>query len=871
MDMAGCDPVKFICVCLLGLTALGGRTGDAHAQIDVAISWGVLSNYADGGFRSELTFINEGLEPFPDTGWTLYFNFIRRVRPESVPPSIEITRINGNFYKLEPTEAFSPIPPGRRRTFRFDASAWAIKLTDAPSGFYFVFADSLGRPLPPQPVAEVAIQPFVSEHQTNRSRNDATPVPTAALRYRRNAQLTLIEPEMLGRIVPTPVRVDAAEGQVVLDEHTTIHYADGLGGESAFLAAALRPLLGAVPVVEAGGEGGASDIVLRLGAVAVDGSSPEAYRLTIDPEEGIEIAGNSPDGVFYGIQSLRALAPLEAYREPVESLRLKAVTVTDAPHFSYRGQHLDVARNFQPVSAVKKLLDLMAFYKLNTFHFHLTDDEGWRLAIEELPELAEVGGRRGHTLTEQDMLIPSYGSGPFPDPQTSSGSGYYSRAEFIDLLKYAHERHIEVIPEIDVPGHARAAIVAMEARYDRLMAQGQPEAAARYRLIDPDDTSTYESIQGWAGNVIDVCRESTYRFMETVIDDIVEMYDESGVPLESIHVGGDEVAHGAWVESPSCEALLEQSEELEVPGDLPDYFLGRVNEMLLERGLITGGWQEVAFDDVRRDGRAVSVADPFFADKDVRPYVWANIWGSGTEDYAYKLANAGYPVVMSQSTTFYFDMAWNKHPDEPGFYWADFVDARDPWEFLPFDLYENAEVNAWGHPISDSAYADAVQLTDEGRANILGLQGQLWAETVKSPQRLEYMIAPRIISLAERAWAKQPEWATIEDDTDRERLADIQWNSFANELGRRELPRLDHLFGVYGYRLPPPGAIIEDGLLKANVAFPGLTIRYTSDGTTPTAQSPRYTDAVRIEDVEVVQLRTFSTTGRGSRVVAVRR
>ena len=157
-----------------------------------------------------------------------------------------------------------------------------------------------------------------------------------------------------------------------------------------------------------------------------------------------------------------ALLPIESYKERGKSIALPAVHIVDAPRFHYRGQHLDVARNFQSKESVEKLIDLMAFYKLNYLHLHLTDDEGWRIEIKQLPELTAVGGRRGHTLDEANWLQPSQGSGP--DPKAAPGSGFYTQRDFIEILRYARERHIKVIPEIDLPGHARAAIKSMQSR-----------------------------------------------------------------------------------------------------------------------------------------------------------------------------------------------------------------------------------------------------------------------------------------------------------------------------------------------------------------------------------------------------------------------
>src|SRR5262249_30470290 len=153
-----------------------------------------------------------------------------------------------------------------------------------------------------------------------------------------------------------------------------------------------------------------------------DAKCAEAYQLTIDPDSGIDIVGTDSAGVFYAIQSLRSWLPVEAYRGTNRELSLDAARIHDAPRFRYRGLHLDVARNFQSKQTVEKLLDLMAFYKLNRLHLHLTDDEGWRIEIRALPELTEIGGYRGHTLDELDHLLPSQGSGPFADPKVSSGS-----------------------------------------------------------------------------------------------------------------------------------------------------------------------------------------------------------------------------------------------------------------------------------------------------------------------------------------------------------------------------------------------------------------------------------------------------------------
>jgi hexosaminidase len=196
------------------------------------------------------------------------------------------------------------------------------------------------------------------------------------------------------------------------------------------------------------------------------------------------------------------------------------------------------------------------------------------------------------------------------------------------------------------------------------------------------------------------------------------------------------------------------------------------------------------------------------------------------------------------------------------------VDTRKPYEFVPLDVYQSAHEDRMGNPINQAEmFRDHVRLTDAGRANILGIQGQLWGENAKGQAMMEYLALPKLISLAERAWAPDPPWATEDDTALRASLLAEAWSRFANALGQRELPRLDRLHGGVAYRLPLPGARIEGGQLQANVAFPGLQIRYTVDGTEPDATSAVYTGPVAVSGV--VKLRTFDTRGRGSRTSVV--
>jgi hexosaminidase len=813
--------------------------------------------------HSELTIVNRSTATL-NRNWAIYFNFARRVIPESVSREAVIERINGDFQRLTPSDSFESLPPNGEMVIRFESGHWITNLSDAPAGFYIVF-ETEGREMAPEIIDAVSYLPIQRPEQTLRSEADRIEVPTAESRFRANEAVHLLAPEDAPRVIPTPLSEVYGSGSVEIDPSWRIHYSNGLEREAQFLQAALDPLLAARLTLAESGEGGPEVMLLRIGAVSgISGSSGEAYRLEASRNQGIAITANDSAGAFYGIQTLRALLPADAYGRSSGPLPVPEVEIVDAPRFPYRGLHLDVARNFHGVELVGKLLDVMAFYKLNRFHFHITEDEGWRIEIGPLPELTEIGGRRGHTLTDEEYLMPSYGSGPFPG--APPGSGHYTRSEFTQILQLAHSRHIKVIPEIDIPGHARAAIKAMDARHRKLSEEGRVEDAERFLLRDPHDESEYSSVQGWNDNVINVCRESTYRFLETVVDELIEIYQEAGVPLQVVHIGGDEVPEGVWERSPACRSLIDREPDLNGTGDLFGYFLGRTGRILSERNLVLAGWEEVALMHPPDQPQA-SIPNPSFVKEGFRPHVWNSIWGWGGEENAYRLANAGYPVVICNASNFYFDLAYNRDPEEIGYDWAGFVDNRKPWEFSPFNLYASARYNVLGNPISPDTYANAANLTDAGRGNILGLQGQLWGENAKTPERVEYMALPRMLGLAERAWAPAPDWELVADRERRDALQQPDWNRFANAVGQRDLPRLDHLAGGFQYRLPLPGAVVEEGVLRANVEFPGLQIRYTTDGTEPTIDSPLYAAPVRVEGV--VRLKTFDTRGRGSRTAIV--
>ncbi len=829
----------------------------------IGVNWELLTNFTEKAnvFDAKFTLNNNSNFDLTDTNWALFFNMAPReiVKNESVPA--QVVHINGDWYKLVPEAGFS-LKTGETKEIPYQGIEGVIKNTDRPLGLYFVFYDEEGEETKIVEVENQDFKPFTTTEQINRGKADEESIPTPKLRYFNNQAMELVAASDLLPIVPTPVSVKTQPGTLSLDNNLTIFYQLELEAEANYLKKSLKALTGKDFTLETSTPT-ANSIQLKVGQVKVNGKDKEAYRLTIS-RNGIDITGSDPAGVFYGIQSLRSLVPIQDY-EQATIIELPRTTIQDAPRFGFRGLHVDVGRNFQSKETIMRMLDLISFYKLNRFLLYITEDEGWRLEIPGLPELTEVGAQRQHTSgKEAPALHPAYGSGPFADKEGNHGSGYYSREDFIEILKYAKERHITIIPEVNFPGHARAAIKSMEARYQRLMKEGKEEEAKEYRLIDPDDKSAYLSAQAYTDNVVSVARESTYHFYEKVVDEISKMYADAGLELKIFHTGGDEVPEGAWTQSPMAKKLLAEHPDISDPKNLQTYFFGRLLEKLEKRGLEVHGWEEIA---LKKDASGVYQPNPEFAERPVVPYIWNN-----TIDYpdlGYRLANFGYQIVLCNVTNFYFDLAYDKDPEEPGLYWAGFINTRNAWTFAPFDMFKTTFKDGMGRKLDlETDFAGKERLKPESRDNILGLEAQLWSETIKGRDMIEYYMLPKLLGFAESAWAHERDWETIENNEKREVEIDKEWNIFANTMARKELPRLHYLNEGYNYRLPLPGAIIEGEELKANVEFPGLTLRYTTDGTEPNENSPEYTEPVKVSGP--VKLKTFDITGKSSRTVQVK-
>lgn len=832
---------RFIALILLAFANVGSFAAAPAFNIkNLTLSWEVIDNNYKNKQQSltALIITNNGTEEMPAGGWKIYFNSSRNFIVDAASGNAKVQQVNGDLYSITPNQNFKAIKPGESARIEYICEDIVVNYTDAIEGPYFVWDAAPEKGYLP---GNFIIKPLDPKYPG---------LVTPEVIYNQNKSIADIPADKLPKIVPLPLSYQETEGTFTLAAGVKLIAADTrFAKELAKLDAWLLKLLGVPPAT-----GNRNTITLGYKV----GFGDEGYELSVKPNT-IEINASTATGMFYGIQSLKNLCPSAVYANKQNSVTIPCVEVKDSPRFGYRAVMLDVARNFQNKQQVLRLLDLMGAYKLNTLHLHLTDDEGWRIEIPSLPELTSVASKRGHTLDSKHFLPPSHGSGP--DFSNKAGTGYYTVADYVEILKYANERHITVLPEIETPGHARGSIKAMQARYNRPMTAGNKAEASKYLLYDANDKSEYRSVQYWNDNVIDVSLPSVYTYVERVVDDLVAIYKQAGAPLPAIHFGGDEVPAHVWEKSPAFAALKKTHPEIKNTGDLWYYFYGRVNSILKKKNIKLSGWEEMALRKTTLDGRNAYVPNPQFVNEGMQVDVWNNVLGDGQEDLAYKLANGGYKTVLTCVTNLYFDMATYKSWDEPGYYWGAFLGIDKFFSFIPFDYFKNADVDKQGRPIDRRIFVGKQRLTDYGKENIIGLQGALWAETIKSPQQMEYMIFPKLIALGERAWAKDPAWTTELDSAKAKKLYNDDWSRFVNVLGKRELPRLAYEGGGYAFRIPKPGVILQDGKYHANVQYPGMTIRYTTNGTEPTADSPEYTGPVNATGT--VKFRVFDVKGRG--------
>ena len=503
-------------------------------------------------------------------------------------------------------------------------------------------------------------------------------------------------------VVPLPQSIQMQKGEPFLlsNDQVQILAPETLMGEAAFLQAYLKDVTGQTFSIVSKREKRKTYIELTISPNITES---EGYVLTIN-KKGVTIAGGSAAGVFYGIQTLRkSLASIDKAAATSSIFHLPSSIITDAPRFSWRGMHLDCSRHFWSVDFVKKFIDLLALHNMNVFHWHLTDDQGWRIEIKKWPKLTEVGSQRSGTIigtnSDLDDGIP-YG-------------GYYTQAELREVVAYAAARHITIVPEIDMPGHMLAALAA----YPELGCTGGPYQVGHYWGVYKD--------------VLCVGNPRVYEFVQDVLTEVMDIF-----PSEVIHIGGDETPSEKWQYCKKCNEIyikktLEGRVAGQVEGDsdgprtmpeypyeemvrsvLQPYFTNKVFNILASKGRRALGWDEI-LDGAPQDAMIMS---------------WR-----GTAPGA-KAAETGHDVVMTPTTHCYFD--YQQVED------TQFEPSRCGG-FIPIERVYSLD------PAPDS-------LSVEARSHILGTQANLWAEYMTNEQMVEYQALPRMSALAEVQWT-QPE------------------------------------------------------------------------------------------------------------------
>ena len=820
--------MRNIWIMMLGICLFGCGAAKQPLSSQLSLTWKLEKDSVEARyFKNTFCLTNNGNKSLADN-WVIYFNQTPIYYQQPINAPLEIECIGSTYYKMYPTEHYQALAPGETLSFTILSEGNVINVSSVPEGAYIVATDEKGKMLQPQNIP-IEIGLFTPDTQWIRSKN-SFPYADGNYLYKQNNDFSKpVDCDMLS-LFPTPKKVEKTGGVSTFSPKVGLKFKE----EALLLKKQLASQLGCT-VSDKDEE---TIIELKKMEVPITCQYPDEYYEIVIKNNRLTLKANDAHGIFNACQTLLALLDnMELTSAPLPNLH-----ITDYPDMGHRGIMLDVARNFTKKTDLLKLIDILSFYKMNVLHLHLSDDEAWRVEIPGLEELTEIASRRGHTTDELTCLYPAYAWGWNEADTTSLANGYYSRNDFMDILKYAKERHIRIIPEIDIPGHSRAAIKAMNARYRKYIDTDQSKAE-EYLLIDFADTSQYLSAQNFTDNVINVAMLSTYRFLEKVIDEIGRMYQDAGVELPAFHVGGDEVPEGIWEGSSVCRTFMKKHGLTKIR-DLKDYFLGQILEMLDKRNIQAVGWQDIVMNPD-------NTVNEHFRNSKVLNYCWNTIPEQGGDEVPYKLANAGYPIILCNVGNFYLDMAYCYHVEEPGLRWGGYVDEYVTFDMLPFDIYKSLRRNLKGESVDVKTASNGKQpLTKEGYKNIKGLSGQIWAETIRSFEQIEYYLFPKVFGLAERVWNAQPSWALSPDgkvymDAKRKYNAGIV---------TYELPRLAKR-GI-NFRVSPPGIIVKDGLLLVNTTNPNAVIRYTTDGSEPTESSVEWQTQIAC-DAPLIKAKAF--------------
>ena len=533
----------------------------------------------------------------------------------------------------------------------------------------------------------------------------------------------------------------------------------------------------------------------------------ETYQITIDSKtNSINITALKQPGVFYATQTLVALAETQG-----EALKFPTGVIKDAPRYDYRGLMIDTVSNFIQVDDLLLIIKVMAMYKLNKLILQLSNNEGWRIEIDDLPELTEVGAFRRHTENE-DAVLPALGSGPYGN---TSGSGYYTIDQYKQILQFASDNCIEVIPMIFMPGQCNAAILSMKARYNKFK-NVDIEKAKEFLLNELDEEPSTDTL--YKHHIINPIMESTYNFINHIIESL-KVTHKSVQPLTVLYIGGYGLFDGKWNDLKLFQSFKSSNS---VGSDLTsfhEYFLNRVTRLCwnthgIKLGLHANAALQMPSEEPFHE--TVLSADSviiYSNNADPEP---------STLERGYKLANAGYKVVQSHASYLFFNHSHEPDPDEIGeAFTTTYIDDKTIFAFKPDDLYSNQNTNQLLHRY-DEDFSSYTQLKNP--QNIIGMQAYLYTKLLRNEKMIHSQLFPRLLAFAERAWHKA-EWEQGNLLVSKQ-LQKQDWESFANRVGHKEIMRLNKM-GI-NYRIPPPGISINKKKSKVLLCsmYPGFEFMY---------------------------------------------
>jgi len=641
-------------------------------SFSLATTWTPATDGEPLGYGIELT--NTGDEAVSD--FQLGFSGPARIDPTATLENGRLIRRLSNHTLIAPPDGFV-LQPGQTWTSIARGLSYGLRhWSDGANSGYVVLSDGTVVPLPTAPT---------------RGKGHNSPLLKGAAKFPVPARAPVPV-----SIIPWPQSVATTGARTAPPGIDLKPQGDDAGRAAAAFAGLVDDLFPVEALVRPASEAGMPVVIRHK-----EGLGAEAYEIHFS-DDGATVEASTRQGMFYGLVTIGHILR-GAKQYPQTFIFPTGGTITDEPGLRYRGCHLDVARQFYTGAEVSRLIKLLAWNKLNTFHWHLSEDEAWRVEIDAYPALTEVGAWRGHG----KALPPLLGSGPQPT------GGYYSKNVIRQIVALADSLAVKVIPEIDMPGHFYAALQAL------------PE------LRDPDETGEYQSVQGFPNNSLNPAHEPVYKFVETVIDEMLELF-----PAGVFHLGADEVPLAAWSGSPLALDMIErmagpemrrkheaQYNQLgnhhgadEIEGSptaiIQAAFIRRVHEYIKSKGAITGGWEEAAHGDAVDKDKAFVIG-------------WRNV------EINAQLAERGYDIVVSPGQRYYLDMANGVAWAEPGAGWAGWSGPQETYDFEPRQ-----------------------GMSEKGLSHLLGIQACIWSESMTDRAIFDRLVFPRLSAIAETAWTK---------------------------------------------------------------------------------------------------------------------